>query len=581
MIEVLVSEDGMTAEIVVSPEPEEELTVEMINANLNLEGVQEGIDEAAVARLLREKIYGTPVQVAKGTPPINGEDGYYVYLFDIDAGDGLPRVRDDGTVDYSKVIANVNEGDLLVEYHPETAGTPGINIFGKTLEPVRGKVSAPLRCKNARLDENLYFSELKGHVSLKDNELVVNNVLEIEGDADYNIGDIRFNGDIHVLGDVTGGVTLRAEGSVLVDGVIEDAKVFADQDIIVNRGIHGQGTRKDGVLMEEGHTMVEAKGNLRLRFIDHGFAKADGDVYVDYAIGSVIEAEGKVIAKGRKGIIVGGSATGFHGVEANRLGNDVGLPTEIHAGFSKKVHEESLSCRQRVKNIETELEENPNSLKARELREKLPGLKEKLQDLEEEMWQRQASPVVVYYTIYENVKLKLGGTPIPDMSDKSKVEIRKINGNILCQEIGSFSKMLLQRKSPIVRKEKPKHEKSKLLVIDDDARFLRTMHQFLEERYQVAVATSGRVARKYLETNDVELIMLDYMMPDENGVEVLKSFREWDKVKDVPVVFLTGLDDKKKILECLSLHPAGYIMKPVEKDKLFAKVHAILGEKED
>ncbi len=580
MIEVIVSEDGMTADIVVNPEPEEKLTEALIQTTLNLEGVQAGIDTDAIQQLLQEKIFDKQVRVATGKAPVDGKDGYYEYFFDVNAGDGLPRINDDGTVDYSKVIANVRAGELLAEYHPETSGTFGYNVFARALSPVKGKTLRELRCKNVRKDENLYFAELDGHVTLNDNAIFVNNILEINGDTDYTVGDIKFNGDIHVLGNISGGVTVRAEGSVLVDGVIEDAKVYADQDIIVSRGIHGQGTRKDGVLMEEGNTMVDAKGNLRIKFIDHAFARTDGDVFMDYAVGSVIEAEGKVTAKGRKGVIVGGSTSALLGIEANQLGNEVGLPTKISVGFSKNKNAKLLSYRQKAKNMEDELAENPNSPKAKELSDKIQIARERQQELEDELWQKQVSPVIVYRMIHQNVRLMFGETPAPDMSGKDKIELRKINGNILCKTIGSYAKVLLQRKPLVSREEKPKVDKIKVLVIDDDARFLRTIHQFLEEQYQVAVATSGRVARKYLETNDVEIILLDYMMSDENGVEVLKSFRAWDKVKDVPVVFLTGLDDKQKILECLSLHPAGYIMKPVEKEKLFAKIRAIVGERE-
>lgn len=580
MIEVIVSEDGMTAELFVSPEPEEELNKQIIIDTLKLEGIQAGIDEEVITNLLENKLFNRNVQVASGKAPVDGQDGYYVYFFDVNAGDGLPRIREDGSVDYSKVIANVSAGELLAEYHPETYGTFGYNVFARALAPVRGKAQRVLRCKHVRRDENLYFAEIDGHASVETNAIIVNNVLDIREDANYNVGNIKFNGDIHVHGNITGGVTITAEGSVIVDGVIEDAKVYADLDIIVSRGIHGQGTRKDGVQMEEGNTMVDAKRDLRTRFIDHAFARTDGDIYMDYAIGSVIEAEGKVTAKGRKGIIVGGSTYALLGVEANRLGNDVELFTEINAGYSKTLNAQTLSCRQKAKDLEDELVEMTEIAKIKEYRAKIQELRAQVQVLENEAWQKQISPVIVHSEICHNVKIMFGETPAPDMNGISKVEIRKINGNILCKPVGTFSKALLYRE-PLAMEDKPIRVKTKVLIIDDDVHFLRTMHQLLERQYQVAVAPSGKVARKYLETNEADIILLDYIMSEENGVEVLKSFRAWDKVKDVPVVFLTGLDDKKKIKECLSLRPAGYIMKPVEKEKLFAKIHAIVGEGED
>ena len=113
-----------------------------------------------------------------------------------------------------------------------------------------------------------------------------------------------------------------------------------------------------------------------------------------------------------------------------------------------------------------------------------------------------------------------------------------------------------------------------ILVVDDDPRVLRLIRIYLED-YQVAVATSGRVAIKYLENKTVDLILLDYEMPGEDGVEVLKKLRANPKTKDIPVVFLTGVADKKRIQEVLKLNPQGYVLKPVLRNKLLKIIEDI------
>ncbi len=549
MIEVKVSKDGMMAQVSVVPEPGEELTEGIIEDNLRMEGVQVGINRAAISDILKRQIFDEFVEVARGKQPVRGKDGYYEYFFTIDTDNGRPRVREDGSVDYSRVIANVKEGDLLAEYHPSTNGTFGYTIFAKAIPPVKGKPMVPLRCMNVRQEENRYYAEKNGSASLSDNILSVQNILDIKGDANYSSGDIQFNGDIHVSGNIVSGVTIWAEGSVIVDGVIEDARVYAEQDIIVSRGIHGQGTHKDGELVADDFLMVEAKGNLKSRFIDHAYVRAGGEVLVDYAIGSILEAGGKVIAKGMKGIIVGGSTSALMGVEADYLGNDAELLTEVRVG----------------EDMHTGRKKDPAG--------------QQQWAMEQVIKQGRLSPIIVHKMIYQNVKMLIGEVYVPNMAGKYGVEFRKINGRIICKPVGSFTDAEIFSGVLDVNAMMVAEEKTRVLVIDDDSRLLRTVHRILEEDYQVAVAKSGNAARKYLDKNFVELILLDYMMPGENGVEVLNSLRAWDKTKDIPVVFLTGIDDKKKIIECLSLRPAGYILKPVDREKLLEKIRAIMGEK--
>lgn len=119
-------------------------------------------------------------------------------------------------------------------------------------------------------------------------------------------------------------------------------------------------------------------------------------------------------------------------------------------------------------------------------------------------------------------------------------------------------------------------ERKHILIIDDDPVMLRTMKHYLEEDYDVATALSGKIARKFLTNKHTDLILLDYEMPEENGTAVLKSLRENGDTNEIPIVFLTGVADTGKIQEVLSLRPQGYLLKPVDHDKLFQTIENIL-----
>lgn len=579
MIEVAVSKDGMMAEVAVAPEADEPLTEEIIKDNLRLEGVQAGINDEEIARILRDSVFGVMVPVAKGKPPVAGKDAYYEYFFETDVDNGLPRIREDGSVDYSRVIMNVEAGDLLAKYYPETNGNFGYNVFAKTIAPEKGKPLPPLVCKNVRNEDNCYYADKSGYVTLHDNAISIEGILEINKDADYNTGDLRFNGDIHVSGNIAGGIKVWAEGNVIVDGVIEDAKVSAGKDIIVSRGIHGQGTNKDEEHPEADITSVEAKGDLKTKFIDHAFAKAGGDIVMDYSMNCSIEAGGKVTAHGSKGAIVGGSISALKGIEADKLGNHAELATDIKVGENPKMEEKVSTAKQQVKELEEKLANYPNDSKPDYLVKMLEVARKQWQEAEREKRMNLTAPIIVHDMIYPNVKMFLGAAWAPDMAGRNRLELRNINGRVLSKSIGGFTEKELTSYYVDSSAEVVAVEKFKILVIDDDARLLRTVHGILEEQYHVAVAKNGAAARQYLKKHMVDLILLDYMMPDENGVEVLKSLRAWNKTEKIPVVFLTGLSDKKKIIECLSLRPAGYIVKPVDREKILTKLRAILGEK--
>lgn len=118
-----------------------------------------------------------------------------------------------------------------------------------------------------------------------------------------------------------------------------------------------------------------------------------------------------------------------------------------------------------------------------------------------------------------------------------------------------------------------------ILIVDDDSGMLKVIKEHIKENYDVATAISGKLARKFLEKKDTDLILLDYMMPGEDGPEVLRQLRENPKTKNIPVVFLTGMTERDKIVELLSgkNRPQGYIVKPVEKDKLLETIKNLIG----
>lgn len=115
-----------------------------------------------------------------------------------------------------------------------------------------------------------------------------------------------------------------------------------------------------------------------------------------------------------------------------------------------------------------------------------------------------------------------------------------------------------------------------ILVVDDDVRMLAVIKLYLEGMYDVAMVPSGKLALKYLEKKKADLVLLDYMMPNQDGPEVLREIRQSSPCPDIPVIFLTGVSEREKVVKGLEFHPAGYMLKPVESFTLLEKVTEVI-----
>ena len=120
-------------------------------------------------------------------------------------------------------------------------------------------------------------------------------------------------------------------------------------------------------------------------------------------------------------------------------------------------------------------------------------------------------------------------------------------------------------------------DRKHILIVDDDPVALKTLRYYLQENYKVTLISSGKSAVDFLAKYTPDLILLDYLMPVHNGAAVWKEIQSKVETKNIPVFFLTGQTDADTISECLALHPAGYLVKPVAKAALLAKMEEVLG----
>ena len=115
-------------------------------------------------------------------------------------------------------------------------------------------------------------------------------------------------------------------------------------------------------------------------------------------------------------------------------------------------------------------------------------------------------------------------------------------------------------------------QKKCILLVDDDATFLRMVRDWLSDSYRVTIVSSGMQAITYIAKNTPDLILLDYEMPITSGPKVLEMIRSESASNSIPVIFLTGKGDKESVTSVLALKPDGYILKSAGKEKLLSQI---------
>ena len=119
--------------------------------------------------------------------------------------------------------------------------------------------------------------------------------------------------------------------------------------------------------------------------------------------------------------------------------------------------------------------------------------------------------------------------------------------------------------------------KKHILIVDDDRTVLKMLKAALDGRYDVTTMANGGMIDRVLSSKFVDLIILDYEMPVETGADIFKRLKKVPRYSNIPVVFLTGVSERDKIMEVMSLKPNGYILKPIDMDMLSSTITSILG----
>lgn len=114
-----------------------------------------------------------------------------------------------------------------------------------------------------------------------------------------------------------------------------------------------------------------------------------------------------------------------------------------------------------------------------------------------------------------------------------------------------------------------------ILAVDDTAVILTRILEILGNDYEVVTANSGARAMKFLKERRPDLILLDIKMSPMDGIQTLQEIRSNRELEDIPVIMLTGVEDKETVMESAKLGIRDYILKPFSSGELEKRVYRV------
>ncbi|GFZ84048.1 polymerase [Paenibacillus marchantiophytorum] len=346
-INISVSDNKLSASLLITnAEADFKVTIGELEDLIQKNHIVHGLNIPLLAQIAADpkSFYHQKVVIATGTKPVDGQNGSIKYIFVFDEDEKKPLELDDGRVNYKEVVTlhNVRKGQLIGQRSLATEGTPGRAVTGETQFAKAGKEARFKLGKNviADAEQRALYSAIDGMVVRTDRDKInVFPVYEVNGDVDYNIGNIDFIGTVVIRGNVLPGFKIRAAGDIRVTGGVEAAELEAEGSVEINAGIVGQ---------NKAH--IKAGKNVKSSFIQDATIEVAGELLVSQSImHSTIRAGKAVVCSGSKGLIVGGTIQAGERVTARTIGNTMSTATVVEVGVLPELRNEMITLRNQLR----------------------------------------------------------------------------------------------------------------------------------------------------------------------------------------------------------------------------------------
>lgn len=365
-------------------------------------GIVIGIDQTALERLLIDARPGHPASetLARGSAPITGENGYlsfHVVPLNRTAGEIAQQDPDARQIDFHAVqqFINVEPEQPFASVIPPTPGTPGCTVLGAEL-PANPGAPVTITCgDNCRFSDDgvSLISAIHGRVRRQGDTISISDEYVVDGDLDYTVGNIQFNGRVEIHGDVLDGFSISASKGIKITGNVGSCSLYSQGDIEFC-GMDGQGSGN-----------LFCGGALTANFIHGSRIECRGPLLAHVELRDCAVYCGGTVSAG---MISGGVTIARGGVTTKRIGSPAGLKTRIQAGID---YQDQLRLEELIHQV-SDLHETIAHTRNDDELQQLKAEKQRLIDLAVQLRKRRpdgSNPKInVRKQLYEGVTLLLG-----------------------------------------------------------------------------------------------------------------------------------------------------------------------------
>lgn len=330
-------------------------TLEEIISYIEGEGV-ENFDKQQISDLFHKFADGEVIEnevICEGIRPTVGKDAEITIHFGV--ADKKPKIKD-GKVDFKNLdnIVMVEKGDILITKKPAIQGSRGRNIKGEEVTPIPAKDVVILPGDGATVNEagTIFTATTDGYVDFGNKRLGVYPVYMVKGNVDYSTGNIRFNGSVHVKGDVLSGFTIEADRHILIDGIVQDCEIIAKGNVILRTGIKCTGSG-----------LIRAGGSAILGYAEKAKVYARDSIEIrKYAFNCELFAGTKIDATNGDGIVAGGLMRAFQDISVKQLGTNGNSKFNVILGMKyyiefelERLRREKVRIQETIERVDTAL----------------------------------------------------------------------------------------------------------------------------------------------------------------------------------------------------------------------------------
>lgn len=353
---IKIPDDRMSAWLFAFP-PEnggKDITEELVLNALNECRIIHGKDETLIKQIVYQLIYLKLVEVAHGTEPVDGTDGYVTDHFSRAERSSFEGTEDiEGqSIDFKNLnwLHPINENEVICDIVVQVESQNGRLVTGETVKGRNvAKVVIPSGMNTVVNEEKTaLLSKIDGTLYFEGGRFHVKDVLNIMSDVDLTVGNINTVGNVDIKGDVLSGFTVRATGDVSIRGMVGNSTIIAGGNIKINMGVRGCG-----------EALIQCEGNLDCVYIENCTIRVHGKINASSIINSDVSSDDEITANK----IVGGVISALTRITTKVIGNNQHRQAVFNLGITQETLHARTNLEQRAKELEGELAKVTKSLR--------------------------------------------------------------------------------------------------------------------------------------------------------------------------------------------------------------------------